>query len=438
MPGHIWSIACLTLKEASRRRVFSVLIVAGTAMASATTFFGVIEMEVKLRLIELWSLRVMTFFSALVAIFFAGFSLPSDMEQKRIYTLVSKPVSKISIYLGKYVGFLLLIGLFLLIMGVITVSYIRAVQVFAGPAFPALKAEPRHFTTSILMEGPGVLRHPEKSLYRLDVVDPSMGPERQRLVWRFRGLKPVDFDEEAKCTIKLEIGEPGNYERYTGYVQVRFIHPLSGKDHRVVPFVQSNVPQVLCFPRELVDGKDGVDVEIRRAEDATWVVLPEQGVILFERGASFEINFFKGLLFLFFQALVALTVTLAASTFVSAPVSILLGIFVILAGSIYGFVDEGRRDVESSLKQAAEARAQKKTVHATDGVPEWVLKGSRLGTVLVLAAIPDFARFEFADYLLFDYAVSWSNLLEAFLYVGWRLMLILLLGAVAISFRDFL
>ena len=93
--GRIWAIATMTLLEARRRKVFTILLLFGVALLSSVLFFPSVQQEdSRLRLIEIWSLRASALFTAIVGLFLAGFSLPTDFEQKRIYMIVTKPVSK--------------------------------------------------------------------------------------------------------------------------------------------------------------------------------------------------------------------------------------------------------------------------------------------------------------------------------------------------------
>ena len=138
--GRLWAIARMTLIEASRRKVFVILLIFAAALLSSVAFFPSVEMAGRLRLMEVWSLRATSLFTAIIALFLAGFSLPSDFEQKRIYMLVTKPVSKPAIFLGKLLGLSLLLALFVGAMGFGTVLFIRGVQLFAGSSFPPLVA----------------------------------------------------------------------------------------------------------------------------------------------------------------------------------------------------------------------------------------------------------------------------------------------------------
>jgi len=112
--GRVWAIARMTLLEASRRKVFTILLLFAAALLSSVLFFPSVEIEGRLRLIEIWALRASAVFTAIVGLFLAGFSLPQDFETKRIYMVVTKPISKPLVFLGRYLGYALLLAVFIL------------------------------------------------------------------------------------------------------------------------------------------------------------------------------------------------------------------------------------------------------------------------------------------------------------------------------------
>ena len=60
----------------------------------------------------------MTLFSALLAIVGTAMLFPRDVEDRTIYTILSKPVPRVEYLFGKLFGVLALVGLSLLLMDV--------------------------------------------------------------------------------------------------------------------------------------------------------------------------------------------------------------------------------------------------------------------------------------------------------------------------------
>ena len=112
--GRIWAIARLSWKEAVRGRVVWVF----GAMALVFLFAGWFvpaKAEDQLRSyvrIVYWS---MTPLFLITAALLGSFSIPNDVKNNSIHTIVTKPVEKFEIVLGRFLGYagLLTIGLFL-------------------------------------------------------------------------------------------------------------------------------------------------------------------------------------------------------------------------------------------------------------------------------------------------------------------------------------
>jgi len=92
----------------------------------------------RIALVQLLCLRAMTFFGLIAAAFLAGASLPGDLTSKRIYSIASKPVSRLELLLGKAFGLLLVVLLFTAAGGVITYVVTRvasARRTYAGGSY---------------------------------------------------------------------------------------------------------------------------------------------------------------------------------------------------------------------------------------------------------------------------------------------------------------
>ena len=116
-PRRILGLTYLAMREAFRRRVwvalllfFALLMFAGWNLAPQSDQPGVIYLN--------FVLTATTFIMLPVAIFTSAFSLPQDIKNHTIYTVVTKPVRPSEILLGRIIGFSLVSTLLLLIMGV--------------------------------------------------------------------------------------------------------------------------------------------------------------------------------------------------------------------------------------------------------------------------------------------------------------------------------
>jgi hypothetical protein len=424
--GRVWAIATMTLLEASRRRVFTILLLFGVALLSSVLFFPAVEIDARLRLIEVWSLRASAVFTAIVGLFLAGFSLPQDFETKRIYLIVTKPISKPLVFLGRYLGYTLLLAFFILSMGVITSVFLRTVKLFSGDRFPALVAYPRARAKEFEAPGGAALEDQQAK------AAVGFGPGRS-LKWEFRGLRRSSFPDQARAQLRLIFGAENDPYRTEGTVEARVLDS-AGKAHATRLSMNTNEEQEFIFPAELIGDDGRLVIEVRTLDGDGVIASSPDWMVLYEKSILFELAFARGLSLVLLQSMVVLSITLAGSTVLSAPLSILLGILLYIVGALHGYVREGSRDIDRSL---AEIRLSKEKVQTPEGLPPGLLRFSTATSKLVLSAVPDFANFDYSVWLLKDHAVSGREIADAAGKALVPILVLVALGTVIMSFKDF-
>jgi hypothetical protein len=423
--GRLWAIASMTLLEASRRKVFTILLLFALALISSIMFFPAVEIDARLRLIEVWSLRASSLFTAIVGLFLAGFALPQDFEQKRIYMIVTKPVSKPLVFLGRYAGYALLLAVFVGAMGAITTGFLRGVQLFSNDKFPPLVAYPRRMTEDFQSPGGQELDNDQRAV--------GFGPDKA-LVWTWTGLKRSDFGEEARIRARLIFGAIQDPYRASGTVEFRLRNKSGAATHTTRLALNTNEERPFAFPASLIDGDGVLRAEVRVVDSDGVIAAAPGWMVLYQKSMSFELAFARGLGLILLQSLIVLSVTLASSTFLSAPLSIILGILLYIVGSVHSYVREGSREIDNTL---AEIRLSKTPVRTPENLPPWLLSFSTTMSKGALAAVPDFANFDYSVWLLKDQAVSWAELGSA----AWKavppIAALIALGILMMVFKDF-
>jgi len=425
--GRLWAIASMTLLEATRRKVFSILLLFALALLSSILFFPAVEVDARLRLIEVWSLRASTLFTAIVGLFLAGFALPQDFEQKRIYMIVSKPVSKSLVFLGRYAGYALLLVVFIGAMGALTTGFLRGVMLFSSEKFPPLVAYPRLMTEDFQAPGGQPL---EESQAQAAV---GFGPDKA-LVWTWAGLHRSDFDEKARIRLRLIFGAVADPYRASGTVDIRLRNKSGAATHATRLALNTNEERTFEVPSTLIDDDGVLRAEVRCVDADGKIASSPEWMVLYEKSMSFELAFARGLGLILLQSLIVLSITLAGSTFLSAPLSIILGILLTIVGSIHSYVREGSRDIDHSL---AEIRTSKTPQRTPENLPVWLLTFSTTMSKAALAAVPDFAHFDYSVWLLKDQAVSWSELAAAAGKAAPPIAVLIALGVLVMLFKDF-
>ncbi len=430
----LWAVASLTLKEALRRRIiFFVLLLFAVALQISAAFFPSLNMIGRLRVMESHSLSITGLFTAIAVLFLAAFSLPGDFEQKRVYYLASKPLSKPTLFLGRLLGFSILVTLFIASMGLITVGYIRIVKLLSGDAFPALVAYPRLTASEFeAVKGQPIPANPDKLF--------ALGGGEATLIWHFNGLRAADFPDRISVLAKIQIASPTDGYRSSGAVRFRVLnHELKRQSEKILPQLNTNEEAEFDISRDILGTGGDLSIGVSCLDSDGLVAGVRNSVVIYHRSANFELNFARGLTLALLQSLLVTALTLMASTVLSAPISVLLGITLYIMGNLHGYVLEGARDIDQTLDQikAAQGTEKGEQMHTPEDLPPWVLRLSTLSSRAVLKIVPDFKRFDFSLWLLKDRAVSWEELGEAAAGVAPHFLVLTLLGVLIMSFKDF-
>ena len=116
-PQRVMALARLALQESFRRRVLVVPIVFFVVLGFAAWFLDAESRDVGTLYLN-FVLTATTYLSMLLALFLSVFSLPNDLKQRTIYTVVTKPVRPSELVLGRIVGFMFCGTVMLVVMGV--------------------------------------------------------------------------------------------------------------------------------------------------------------------------------------------------------------------------------------------------------------------------------------------------------------------------------
>ncbi len=115
-PRRVWTLALATMTQLIRMKILAFLVVFCLLSAAAGFAFSVINPEQQLNLLKTVSLGALQVFSIVIGVVSTALLLPKDMEDRTLYTILSKPVPRFDYLLGKLLGVLLLIGCGLIVM----------------------------------------------------------------------------------------------------------------------------------------------------------------------------------------------------------------------------------------------------------------------------------------------------------------------------------
>ncbi len=139
-----WTIAVYTFREGIRKKtlvgflILSLLVIFGSSFmaafldpSSVGAAMGDLKTDAGLKLVKEICVSTISIFGVLITIFISASVVPSEIESRVIYTVLSKPLRRFQYLLGKFIGIQLIVLLNLLLM---TALFFAALWVREGVA----------------------------------------------------------------------------------------------------------------------------------------------------------------------------------------------------------------------------------------------------------------------------------------------------------------
>ena len=124
-PIRVWAISSVSFTESIRRRVLWITPVAILGVLVVAQFLDPVDPQDAIRQTTKVCLFATGLLVVVSAIILACTNLPKEIENRVIYTIVTKPTTRLEIVLGKIVGFARVSVVIILIMGVFTLAYLK-------------------------------------------------------------------------------------------------------------------------------------------------------------------------------------------------------------------------------------------------------------------------------------------------------------------------
>lgn len=118
-PRRVWTLAHATMTQLMRMKILPFLLLFCILVVVLGFGFSVINPEQQLSQLKTVSLAALQIFSIVIGVVSTALLLPKDLEDRTLYTILSKPVPRFDYLLGKLLGVLLLIAMGLVIMDAI-------------------------------------------------------------------------------------------------------------------------------------------------------------------------------------------------------------------------------------------------------------------------------------------------------------------------------
>jgi hypothetical protein len=201
----IWGLARLTFKEAMRRKIVWVFAALLLIVLFASWFIPA-KPEDQVRNYVTVVFVAKALLLLLAAGLLASFGIPDDMRQQTIHTVLTKPVQRFEIFLGRFVGYMLLMSLVLGVVSALGLVYVLR-NIDPDAQAESLKArvpvygELEYEGTPDRKKGENVGREWE---YRGYIMGTLPGQPPQFALWNFATI-PADLGKRDKVRMEFTL-----------------------------------------------------------------------------------------------------------------------------------------------------------------------------------------------------------------------------------------
>ncbi len=445
----IWAVATNTIKQALRMKIAAVFIillivllpVMGVSMTGDGTLKGRLQTFVS------YGLSLTNLLLCLLTIIVSIYTLTNDIEQKQIYTVITKPIRRYQLLLGKLLGVILLsAALLALFSAIIYTITIYTPKLFDADEADLIQVDNEFFTARAVLTPPEVdvtqevLDTYEKlekggqlppdvprskimaELTRRKQLEKRAAVVGQWLVWEFNNVKVLDPNETLFIRYKYDVSiNPPDLQVYSRW--------LVGDDRQIrygttpeTPIYEFDRKNLIRTFHEIEVPADAVAEDSYLAvaflndpqRNETTVIFPPDGLEVLYKADTFTANFIRAVLLILFRLIFLASLSLLASTFLSFPVAILLSLCILFTAAFSGFCLESFDYLGENLS--------------------WVYFYTVRPIILLL---PQFDKFSPAKFLVPARLLSWPLLAKAAgLMVCIKALLLLLLALLIFSFRE--
>jgi len=373
----IWAVAVNTIKHFVRMRIAPALIVLLVVLLPimGLKVTGDETLKGRLQTFVSYGLSLTSLLLCLLTIVVSVYSVSSDFQHKQIYTVLTKPIRRFELLLGKMLGVILLdvvlLSLFASMIYAIT-SYMP--RFFDADPQQRRQARDEFFTARAALKPPNVdvtedVKQAYKKLAQSEHLRQMLEKTKKRqilaelskqkqlekraavpgreLVWEFEDVRPLDPNDALFVKFKYDVAvNPpdlkvagkwliGDIRQYGGPIKT----PVYSFDRSdlIRTFHEIRVPAGAVA----LDGYLAVAFFNDPHVNNTVVIFPlEDGLEVLYKADSFTANFVRAVIMIFCRLVFLASLGILASTFLSFPVAMLLCLLIFFTGTVSGFVLE--------------------------------------------------------------------------------------------------
>ena len=448
----IWAVARNTIRQALRMKVAAVFIalllillpILGLTVTGDGTLKGRLQTFVSYGF-SLTSL-LLSFLTIIVSIY----TITSDIEHRQIYTVVTKPIRRSHLILGKLLGVIVLdIALLTLFAGIIFGAIMFMPWLLHASPEEIREVDNEFYTARASLVPPEIdVSEETQALYdklekndQLDQIykgytraetlkllakqkrlEKRAAVVGQRLLWEFRNVRPLNPNESLFIRFKYDVSVTPPDEQAWGewYIgDLRQSGPGAENATPVIPILRKDAVRTfreIEVPAAVV-AKDGYLAIgfMNPPLNETVVIFPlEDGLEVLYKADTFGGNFVRAAVLILCRLVFLACLGTLAGSFLSFPVAILFCLVIFLTGTVSGFVLESFDSLSKNIGV----------------IYTYTVKG-------LVQLLPQFDKYNPTTFLVPARLITWGFVGKvATLMVAVKALLLLLLALVIFSFRE--
>ena len=451
----IRAVAINTIRQALRIKlavVFTILLLVLLPVLGFTTT-GDETLKGRLQTFVSYALSLTSFLLCLLTIIVSIYTVTSDIEQKQIYTVITKPIRRSQILAGKLLGVIaldvILLCLFSAIIYTITIYMPKFIEV---PESELVEANNEFFTARASLTVPevDVTREVADRYTELDRRGelPANVPREeiitqltqqaqlakraagvgQVLLWEFNNVEPLAESMFIRFKYDVPVNPPdsqvwgkwfvGDYQFFKYGTQNKTPIYDEMHKHSVRDFHEIEIPA------EVVPEHGHLAVAFMNVPlNSVGIIFPPDGLEVLYKADSFTGNFVRTIFLVLFRLIFLACLGILAASFLSFPVAILFCFVIFFTASFSGFVI----DSFSFLSENVGA------------VYSYTIKW-------LIQLLPQFDKFNPSKFLVSAKLLSWTDVVKVAIYPLWwgfegdmifvKAGLLFLLALLIFSFRE--
>ena len=423
--------------------VFTILLVVLLPVLGFTTT-GDETLKGRLQTFVSYALSLMSFLLCLLTIIISIYSVTSDIEQRQIYTVITKPIRRFQFILGKLLGVIVLDVFLLVLFSAIIYSITIYMPTFIKASEGELIEANNEFfaaRASLTVPEVDVTQEVAKKYTELDrrgelpadvpreeIIAQLTQQEQlakraagvgQVLLWDFDNVEPLAESIFIRFKYDVSVNPPdsqawgrwfaGDYQYFKyGTLSKTPIYDEMQK-HSVRDFHEIEIPA------EVVPEHGHLAVAFMNAPlNSVAIIFPPDGLEVLYKADSFGGNFVRAVLLILFRLIFLACLGVLAATFLSFPVAILFCFVIFFTASFSGFVLESFDFLGENI----------------GAVYSYSLKW-------LIQLLPQFDKFNPTKFLVPARLISWSLLAKcALLMVCIKAFLILIFSLIIFRYRE--